>query len=69
MAVPIPFIFDLHCHPSTKPFGKSFRCNPIGHNPPDHRKENNLWYNDSPNAVERLIHTWSKVVTYMCTKI
>ena len=64
MATPIPFIIDLHCHPSTKPFGKSFKRSPIGINPRDHSEENSIWYNDSPNAVERLLQTWAQIVKF-----
>lgn len=64
MASPIPFIIDLHCHPSTKPFGKSFKHTPVGFNPKDHTKENSIWYNDSPNAVERLLQTWAQMVKF-----
>ncbi len=64
MAAPIPFIVDLHCHPSTKPFGKSFRKNPVGINDANHRKQRSIWYNDSPNAVERLLQTWAQIVKF-----
>ncbi len=64
MASPIPFIVDLHCHPSTKPFGKSFKQDPIGTNPSNHKLESSIWYNDSPNAVERLIQTWAQIVKF-----
>jgi microsomal dipeptidase-like Zn-dependent dipeptidase len=64
MAAPIPFIVDLHCHPSTKPFGKSFKLNTIGINSRHHGEEHSIWYNDSPNAVERLIQTWAQIVKF-----
>lgn len=50
-----PCYFDLHCHPSMKPYGKSFNNNPIGVNDPDPSQRNSIWYYDSPNLFERAV--------------
>ena len=48
-----PFYIDFHCHPSMKPYGKSFTHSPIGANNSDSSKENSSWFYDSPNLFER----------------
>lgn len=68
---PIPFIVDLHCHPTTKPYGHSFKKSPIGKNSSNPNDEHSIWYNDSPNAAERLLQTWAEIVKFrqadLCT--
>ncbi|HSF89667.1 MAG TPA: hypothetical protein VLA46_09635, partial [Saprospiraceae bacterium] len=68
---PIPFIVDLHCHPTTKPYGHSFKRSPIGKNSANPNDEHSIWYNDSPNAAERLLQTWAEIVKFrqadLCT--
>jgi microsomal dipeptidase-like Zn-dependent dipeptidase len=45
---------DLHCHPSLKPYGKSFNTIP-GKNSSKRRDKNSIWHYDSPNFFERAI--------------
>ncbi len=47
--------FDLHCHPSLKPYGKSFLKKPARVNSIDASDENSIWYYDSPNLIDRAI--------------
>lgn len=61
---PIPFMVDLHCHPSTKPYGQSFRKSPVGKNSINPNDKNSIWHNDSPIASERLLQTWAEIVKF-----
>jgi microsomal dipeptidase-like Zn-dependent dipeptidase len=45
---------DLHCHPSLKPYGKSFNSDP-GKNSSRRRDRNSIWHYDSPNFFEKAI--------------
>lgn len=45
---------DLHCHPSLKPYGKSFATEP-GKNSSRRRDRNSIWPYDSPNFFEKAI--------------
>lgn len=40
----IPPFIDFHCHPQLKPYGKSFKLNPVGFNSDDRDAENSIWY-------------------------
>lgn len=48
-----PFFIDFHCHPSMKPYGKSFNGNPIGLQSSNPRRDTSAWFYDSPNLFER----------------
>lgn len=39
-----PSFIDFHCHPHMKPYGKSFRLSPVGHNSTDRDAENSIWF-------------------------
>ena len=45
---------DLHCHPSLKPYGKSFAIEP-GKNSSRRLDRNSIWHYDSPNFFEKAI--------------
>jgi len=47
------FFIDFHCHPSMKPYGKSFDHQPIGANSDNPAKINSCWFYDSPNLFDR----------------
>ncbi|HEY9049276.1 MAG TPA: membrane dipeptidase [Ohtaekwangia sp.] len=51
------FFVDFHCHPSMKPYGKSFDSNSVGHNSDDPDDLNSIWHYDSPNLFERGIQS------------
>ena len=41
---------DLHCHPSLKPYGKSFKSKSLrGKNSLDSNEKNSIWYQKKPN--------------------
>jgi microsomal dipeptidase-like Zn-dependent dipeptidase len=48
------FYIDFHCHPSMKPYGRSFKKTP-GKNDANRKKDNSIWFYDSPNLFERAI--------------
>src|SRR6478736_9445523 len=50
-----PFYIDFHCHPSMKPYGKSFNSNPIGANSTDVYRDTSIWHYDAPSLFDRLI--------------
>ena len=52
---------DLHCHPSMKPYGKSFSVEP-GKNSQNRREKNSIWFYDSPNFFEKAIQLLSASV-------
>lgn len=47
---------DIHCHPSLKPYGKSFNRNPIGQNSTNVKDDNSLWYYDPPSLTDKLLN-------------
>ncbi len=47
---------DFHCHPSLKPFGKSFNTLPVGQNSGDRRRKRSIWYYDPPSAFDKLLN-------------
>ncbi|MBK9681503.1 MAG: hypothetical protein IPO69_22050 [Saprospiraceae bacterium] len=46
------FNIDLHCHPSIKPYGKSFNRT-AGENSKDKSRRNSIWYYDPHRAWTR----------------
>ncbi|WP_298900486.1 membrane dipeptidase [uncultured Psychroserpens sp.] len=47
---------DLHCHPSLKPFGKSFKYNPTKQNAQHSGRKNSIWHYSPPNFLERQVN-------------
>ncbi len=45
---------DFHCHPSIKPFGKSFKNKPVGQNTSHRSKRNSIWKYDPPSLGDKL---------------
>src|SRR5210317_524838 len=45
---------DLHCHPSLKPFGKSFNYSPKGINHPHRSTLRSIWHYDPPTLLDKL---------------
>lgn len=65
------FYVDFHCHPSMKPYGKSFKLKPTGANNKNRKARNSVWFYDSPNLFERGIQMLSGISKFtqadMCT--
>jgi len=51
---------DLHCHPSLKPFGKSFKYQPQKQNHLNSGRKNSIWHYSPPNFIER---QFNKILT------
>ncbi|MEY8021828.1 membrane dipeptidase [Muriicola sp. SD30] len=47
---------DFHCHPSLKPFGKSFNAQPVGENTADRRRKKSIWYYDPPSVFDKILN-------------
>ena len=47
---------DLHCHPALKPYGKSFKYNPIKQNNLNRGRKNSIWHYSPPNFLERQVN-------------
>jgi microsomal dipeptidase-like Zn-dependent dipeptidase len=47
---------DFHCHPSLKPFGKSFNVLPAGQNSADRRRRRSIWHYDPPTVFDKLLN-------------
>jgi microsomal dipeptidase-like Zn-dependent dipeptidase len=65
------FYIDFHCHPSMKPYGKSFKQQPTGKNNKNRKLRNSVWFYDSPNLFERGLQLLSGISKFtqadMCT--
>ncbi|MGO3183138.1 MAG: membrane dipeptidase [Aequorivita sp.] len=47
---------DIHCHPSLKPYSKSFKYKPIKQNALDPNRKNSIWHYSPPNFLEKLLN-------------
>lgn len=57
---------DLHCHPSLKPFGKSFSyaTQYWGNNPESHLKYNSIWRDDPPTTADKISNIFLSVTKF-----
>ncbi|WP_040280208.1 membrane dipeptidase [Psychroserpens damuponensis] len=51
---------DIHCHPSLKPYGKSFKYEPTKQNNLNSGRKNSIWHYSPPNFLER---QFNKILT------
>ncbi len=51
-----PSYIDLHCHPSLKPYGKSFKYKPPKQNRLNSGRKNSIWHYSPPNFLERQVN-------------
>ncbi|MEM5563874.1 membrane dipeptidase [Psychroserpens sp. AS72] len=51
---------DIHCHPSLKPYGKSFKYEPTKQNNLNSGRKNSIWHYSPPNFIER---QFNKILT------
>lgn len=47
---------DIHCHPSLKPFSKSFKYRPTKQNALDPNRKNSIWHYSPPNFLEKFLN-------------
>ena len=58
------YFIDFHCHPSLKPYGKSFDLPEIGQNTSRRRQRNSMWFYDSPDLLEKALQTLTGIVKF-----
>lgn len=66
MSTPMPnfdFIIDLHCHPTYKPVGASYKSNK-GIQDPSPSKRASIWNYDSPGLVDKLINEFAGLTKF-----
>jgi len=47
---------DFHCHPSLKPFGKSFNYTPSGVHISHRNSKRSIWHYDPPSIIDKLLN-------------
>ncbi|SRX73760.1 amidohydrolase family protein [Aequorivita antarctica] len=47
---------DIHCHPSLKPYSKSFKDQPTKQNALDPNRKNSIWHYNPPNFLEKFVN-------------
>lgn len=47
---------DLHCHPSLKPYSKSFKYQPPKRNELDAGRKNSIWHYSPPTVLEKFVN-------------
>lgn len=47
---------DIHCHPSLKPYSKSFKYSPTKQNAIDPNRKNSIWHYSPPNFLEKFLN-------------
>ncbi len=55
---------DFHCHPSLKPYGKSFNVRPVGQNSGDRRRKRSIWHYDPPSVFDKALHYLSRLTKF-----
>ncbi|MEZ4875191.1 MAG: peptidase M19 [Flavobacteriaceae bacterium] len=60
---------DLHCHPSLKPYSKSFKYNPPKQNSLDAGRKNSLWCYNPPNFLEKFINRIATLTKFSQTDL
>lgn len=58
---------DIHCHPSLKPFSKSFKYEPSKQNALDSNRKNSIWHYSPPNFLEKFINRLSTLTKFTQT--
>jgi microsomal dipeptidase-like Zn-dependent dipeptidase len=58
------FFIDLHCHPSLRPYGKSFSTDVPGQNTTNKQSKNSVWHYDPPTALDRLAQRIAGLTKY-----
>ncbi|MDN3723511.1 membrane dipeptidase [Aequorivita sp. SDUM287046] len=60
---------DIHCHPSLKPFSKSFKYQPTKQNALDPNRKNSIWHYSPPNFLEKLVNRLVTLTKFTQTDI
>jgi microsomal dipeptidase-like Zn-dependent dipeptidase len=62
--IPQEHYVDLHCHPSLKPFGKSFNYDPPGMQGKRRSSKRSLWYFDPPSVLDKLLNYFTGLTKF-----
>lgn len=57
-------IIDLHCHPTLKAFGHSFKKKPTGKNTADTNQKSSIWHHDPPQGADLLFEKLSGIAKF-----
>lgn len=55
---------DFHCHPSLKPFGKSFNYTPSGIHISHRNSKRNIWHYDPPSITDKLLNYFTGLTKF-----
>lgn len=58
---------DIHCHPSLKPFSKSFKYDPTKRNALDLNRKNSIWHYSPPTVFEKFINRLATLTKFTQT--
>ena len=59
------FFVDIHCHPSMKPFGKSFtKAGKPGKNNSDRKHKDSIWHYNPPSFIDKVLNQALKVTKF-----
>ncbi len=57
-------VIDIHCHPTLKPFGHSFKNNPTGKNSKNINSKSSIWHHDPPTGADILFEKISGIAKF-----
>lgn len=60
---------DIHCHPSLKPYSKSYKYTPIKQNALDPNRKNSIWHYSPPNFLEKLVNRLFSITKFTQTDL
>ena len=60
---------DIHCHPSLKPYSKSFKYKPIKKNDIDPNRKNSIWHYSPPNFLEKFLNRMMTLTKFTQTDL
>ncbi|WP_310991921.1 peptidase M19 [Aequorivita marina] len=60
---------DIHCHPSLKPYSKSFKYTPIKKNNIDPNRKNSIWHYSPPNFLEKFLNRFLTLTKFSQTDL
>lgn len=59
------YYIDIHCHPSLKPFGKSFKKRiTTGENSADPNDTNSIWYTEKPKLFKKVLNVFLRLTKW-----
>ena len=59
------YFIDLHCHPSLKPFGKSFnKADRKRKNSTNRKRNNSIWHRKSPSLLRKVVNIFTSLTKF-----